>query len=49
VAAWYRFFETYMASVMSINNVGTFSLLENWIEEAERRARFLFETTRVSQ
>jgi starvation-inducible DNA-binding protein len=31
------------------NDVATASLLENWIDEAERRAWFLFETTRSSE
>ncbi|MBS0444734.1 MAG: DNA starvation/stationary phase protection protein [Proteobacteria bacterium] len=31
-----------------MNDVVTTSLLENWIDEAERRAWFLFEATRVS-
>ena len=30
------------------NDVGTASLLENWIDETERRIWFLFETTRAS-
>jgi starvation-inducible DNA-binding protein len=29
------------------NDVATASLIENWIDEAERRAWFLFEATRV--
>jgi starvation-inducible DNA-binding protein len=29
------------------NDVATTSLLENWIDEAERRAWFLFETIRT--
>jgi starvation-inducible DNA-binding protein len=28
------------------NDVATASLLENWIDESERRTWFLFETTR---
>ncbi len=31
------------------NDVATASLLENWIDETERRAWFLFETTRHSE
>jgi starvation-inducible DNA-binding protein len=31
-----------------LNDVATTSLLENWIDEAERRAWFLFETTRTT-
>src|SRR5260370_4863429 len=31
------------------NDVATASLLENWIDETERRIWFLFETTRASQ
>jgi starvation-inducible DNA-binding protein len=30
-------------------DVATASLIENWIDEAERRAWFLFETTRRTQ
>ena len=29
------------------NDVASASLIENWIDEAERRTWFLFETTRV--
>ncbi len=31
-----------------LNDVVTTSLLENWIDEAERRAWFLFEATRTA-
>jgi len=31
------------------NDVASASLLENWIDEAERRAWFLFELTRVPE
>jgi starvation-inducible DNA-binding protein len=31
------------------NDVATASLIENWIDEGERRAWFLFETTRSGQ
>jgi len=34
------------AITSELNDVATTSLLENWIDEAERRAWFLFETLR---
>ena len=34
------------ATASAANDVGTTSLLENWMDETERRAWFLFETTK---
>jgi len=33
----------------SHHDVATTSLIENWIDEAERRSWFLFETTRAAR